>query len=709
MKKVFSKMVAFAFILCASLTLFACGFIKDKNIKSIALVGEMPEYIVIGQFDQANIKILVTYDDNSSEEVKVTSSMIAEEDRHYLSEEGVYNVTILFKGEETVLTVKMVSAESVNLVKFYDGYGRFIMSELVLEGEDAEGPNADWLTINGYSFIGWDRTITGIVEDTNVYGIYSKIEDAGLSNEELKAKLITANKYFEEHDHVVSMITVENDYTYKQNLNYHYNDGNYSSQLVMGEEGSDDFGIANMDKNGYTVYLYDNDDPEYYEENVQKVDISKAPSYYNTMLLPLALTGNAEMPSISYILENYTATYSTALYGNRDLYTVEFVEVVSNGDDPSANVTIVYDDEKILKMTYQYSYGDGEKWTDYMYIDYSTVAHKEYNFDSKINLDSYKANVEHKLSALKYLDWTASQYIGNEDETYTLTHIANSDIVTVVDTSATINLTDLIPSFNTDSFLVDAGIEGENGTRNNSVEWYTENSMAEYQFNDKGFVSIEVELEDGSYYEILFDEYELLYGDANLDGVVNMQDTVTINQHLAETSELTGLALVVADVNLDGNIDSLDVNILRKYLSTGWGVVSLPCSFLIGDANQDGIISTRDVTAITKHIDGTEILTDMALTCADVNMDNEIDIVDITIIFYYVGHWDIELPYETNVVYGDVNLDGTVDSSDAEILRDYLDESHVNGICKFTFDQILNADMNKDGNVDEEDYALLNE
>lgn len=57
-----------------------------------------------------------------------------------------------------------------------------------------------------------------------------------------------------------------------------------------------------------------------------------------------------------------------------------------------------------------------------------------------------------------------------------------------------------------------------------------------------------------------------ILGDINLDGVVNGNDTVLLNKYIAEPSFLMGVVKENADVNLDGKIDSIDIDIIKQAL-----------------------------------------------------------------------------------------------------------------------------------------------
>lgn len=56
----------------------------------------------------------------------------------------------------------------------------------------------------------------------------------------------------------------------------------------------------------------------------------------------------------------------------------------------------------------------------------------------------------------------------------------------------------------------------------------------------------------------------IYYGDINLDGVVNLDDSVVLDEYLQENTDLTDKALSNADVNVDGKVDLVDVDIIKQ-------------------------------------------------------------------------------------------------------------------------------------------------
>ena len=66
---------------------------------------------------------------------------------------------------------------------------------------------------------------------------------------------------------------------------------------------------------------------------------------------------------------------------------------------------------------------------------------------------------------------------------------------------------------------------------------------------------------------------DIIYGDANSDGKINLLDLISMRKHLAKWN--VEIDLAAADVKFDGNVNLLDLIQLRKYLAK-WDVVLGP-------------------------------------------------------------------------------------------------------------------------------------
>lgn len=129
---------------------------------------------------------------------------------------------------------------------------------------------------------------------------------------------------------------------------------------------------------------------------------------------------------------------------------------------------------------------------------------------------------------------------------------------------------------------------------------------------------------------------ETLYGDVNQDGQVNSMDRNILLRYLTDDSTLINEeGKKAADVYKDNKIDDKDALTLRRHLA-GWeSFATLPISSStilcqLGDVNQDGTITEADMTLITEYIKDNSALTGDAVLLADVNEDGEVNALDKT-------------------------------------------------------------------------------
>ena len=72
------------------------------------------------------------------------------------------------------------------------------------------------------------------------------------------------------------------------------------------------------------------------------------------------------------------------------------------------------------------------------------------------------------------------------------------------------------------------------------------------------------------------DGTSIKWGDANIDGVIDVCDATAVQRHGAGIELLTGDALTLADVNGDNSVDITDVTLIQMYAA------GLPVQFPIG-------------------------------------------------------------------------------------------------------------------------------
>ena len=237
----------FVILLCFGCSLLSsCGMQgdvlqnEDKNITEISVdPSTVPDEIVVGKLDEADIMLKIKYSDGSEDSIPITSNLISAEYRQCLEKPGVYTVDILYRNKIASVTLNIVSYEvkyyaknadnetvlvstqKVNsldalvapvvqeeiwteamrytfrewstpayengavisiyalydedvlyTVNFYNGNEALIETQTVVAGADATPPDASARAMEGYTFLGWDRSYRGVSKNLDIYGVY---------------------------------------------------------------------------------------------------------------------------------------------------------------------------------------------------------------------------------------------------------------------------------------------------------------------------------------------------------------------------------------------------------------------------------------------------------------------------------------------------------------------------------------------------------
>lgn len=126
-------------------------------------------------------------------------------------------------------------------------------------------------------------------------------------------------------------------------------------------------------------------------------------------------------------------------------------------------------------------------------------------------------------------------------------------------------------------------------------------------------------------------ETEILYGDVDGNGVVEIKDATLIDKYLTDDAELDYAAQVRADVDRDNKVTRNDSKLITAYLEDK---IDLPVK--MGDVNEDGVIDETDAAKIEEYSADNTTFTDAQKLKADVNVDNYVDVQDSAIIQKYL-------------------------------------------------------------------------
>ena len=266
-------------------------------------------------------------------------------------------------------------------------------------------------------------------------------------------------------------------------------------------------------------------------------------------------------------------------------------------------------------------------------------------------------------------------------------------------------------------------------------------------------------------------ELTIIYGDVNGDGKITKEDALLLQNYSIFPEdyaneipyEIRKNADKYLDLDQDGNIDVVDVTILKAYVDKK--ITQLPhkhtykdnvctgckheLTIIYGDVNGDGVVTAKDRLALTKYIQNQDEKIDVK--AADLNLDGKIDIVDLMILKKHIAKWadfsklphDCKKPYTTEIrqkdeneheivytcgcglslgqvteahelkndkctkcgyekeiIYGDVNGDGVVTAKDRLALTKYIQNQDEKIDVKA-------ADLNLDGKIDIVDLMIL--
>ena len=240
-----------------------------------------------------------------------------------------------------------------------------------------------------------------------------------------------------------------------------------------------------------------------------------------------------------------------------------------------------------------------------------------------------------------------------------------------------------------------------------------DSTLNQNKYSNKKFnASIKIEASTKTKKELV--RTKAAIGDVNEDVIINLADKMEIAKHVKNMITLTNQKLLNADINADGKVDYVDVQLMSEFLSIKFTYPNtLPNEpitdyTLYGDTNEDGEITSQDGQRLYEIIKNSNTATNQQLKNADVNGDGKVNKIDYILLNSFITNeskYPDTLPYypiKDYILYGDLNSDGEITEADSTLLYNYLDT----GIRKS--DQALkNSDVNEDGKVNIIDLGLL--
>ena len=229
-------------------------------------------------------------------------------------------------------------------------------------------------------------------------------------------------------------------------------------------------------------------------------------------------------------------------------------------------------------------------------------------------------------------------------------------------------------------------------------------------------------------------------GDVNGDGKITKEDALLLQNYSIFPEdyaneipyEIRKNADKYLDLDQDGNIDVVDVTILKAYVDKK--ITQLPhkhtykdnvctgckheLTIIYGDVNGDGVVTAKDRLALTKYIQNQDEKIDVKAT--DLNLDGKIDIVDLMILKKHIAKWadfsklphDCKKPYTTETKQKDENEHEIVYTcgcglSLGEVLEEHELKDGKCAKCGYEQKEIIYGDVNGDGVVTAKDRLAL--
>lgn len=140
---------------------------KEKEIIDVKLC-DYEQRQDIDDFSIYDLFLLVTYDDNTINNVNISKDMISESDLFKLNELGYHNIKINYLDQVVILNISLTNYYNVSYILD----GNIVNTQIVEHGENAITPDEIITNKEGYTFYGWNHDGKNITENTIIIGKY---------------------------------------------------------------------------------------------------------------------------------------------------------------------------------------------------------------------------------------------------------------------------------------------------------------------------------------------------------------------------------------------------------------------------------------------------------------------------------------------------------------------------------------------------------
>ncbi|MBQ8514120.1 MAG: hypothetical protein IJ496_01830 [Ruminococcus sp.] len=213
-------------------------------------------------------------------------------------------------------------------------------------------------------------------------------------------------------------------------------------------------------------------------------------------------------------------------------------------------------------------------------------------------------------------------------------------------------------------------------------------------------------------------DMDYVSGDVDMDGYITGHDTAMVSRYVHDdTYTLTAEQLILADYDMDGDVDQTDADYLYKQQWYPLGDVEMDQTLLMADGTAISTYCIRENAGLSNE------WTEVQKNLADTDLDGKITMLDARSVHYMFVRYASDLPYfdtegvyyiterivtsyaEVNQIYGsgDVDKDGYITGHDAAMVSKYLDDETYT----LTEEQLILADYDMDGDVDQTDADFV--
>ena len=295
-------------------------------------------------------------------------------------------------------------------------------------------------------------------------------------------------------------------------------------------------------------------------------------------------------------------------------------------------------------------------------------------------------------------------------ETYEEPEFSYSDVLT----SELSQMSKQLKRSNSDSARSGSNTNVDNGGKvsfqdiKNSSFAYSEPSIKTMSLTDDKVYTVKSDAQSlMDWVNKLIEEKTILKGDANGDGVVDLNDLKTMVDRMFDDN--VDIKIKNVDFDGDGKITLQDIFEVIKILVNPDDNTDInnktddpvepdppPKQILKGDANGDGKVNYRDVKAI--ELAEINLGGKIDRKAADMDDDGDITSVDVSKAKKLANEYEAKF----QKIVGDSNGDGVVDERDYNNVKNYI--NNVDSSEDFV---LKNSDINGDGQVDDEDLKRL--